>query len=489
VVILGAIMAMLDITVVIVALEQLKIEFKTDLNTIQWVMTGYTLALATVIPLSGWAANRYGTKRIYLTAVVLFVLGSALAGTAWSAESLILFRVIQGLGGGMLMPLGMTILTKAAGPERIGRVMAVLGVPMLLGPIVGPILGGWLVDAGAWRWIFFINVPVGLVTLLIGMKILDKDEPEPGERLDFLGLLLLSPGLAALIYGLAKVPEKGGLGYTEVWAPAGAGALLVIAFVWHALRTPHALIDLKLFKDRGYSVATATLVLFTISFFGAGLLFPLYFQQVRGEGALQAGLLIAPQGIGAMIMMPIAGAVVDRIGSARIAQAGIAVIVAGMVVFTQLEADTSYWVLGGALFVLGLGMGMAMMPIMSAALKTLKPNDVAKASTSLNILQQVAASIGTAMLSVLLTNAITDRVPPPPPGTPVPAPGTPVPDAVREQIAPFVADGFAATFVWALVFIAVALLPALLLPRGKAAAMGAAAAAASGEAPEREKVS
>jgi len=487
VVILGAIMAMLDITVVIVALEQLTIEFKTDLNTIQWVMTGYTLALATVIPLSGWAANRYGTKRIYLTAIVLFVLGSALAGTAWSAESLILFRVIQGLGGGMLMPLGMTILTKAAGPERIGRVMAVLGVPMLLGPIVGPILGGWLVDAGAWRWIFFINVPIGLATLLIGMKILDKDEPEPGEKLDFLGLLLLSPGLAALIYGLAKVPEYGGIGYTEVWAPAGAGALLVIAFVWHALRTPHALIDLKLFKDRGYTVATATLVLFTISFFGAGLLFPLYFQQVRGEGALQAGLLIAPQGIGAMIMMPIAGAVVDRIGSARIAQLGIAVIVGGMVVFTQLEADTSYWVLGGALFVLGLGMGMAMMPIMSAALKTLKPHDVAKASTSLNIMQQVAASIGTAMLSVLLTNAITDRLPPLPPGAPAPEPGTKMPDAVREQVAPFLADGFSVTFVWALVFIALALLPALLLPRGKAAAMGAAAAA--GEAPEREKVS
>jgi EmrB/QacA subfamily drug resistance transporter len=489
VVILGAIMAMLDITVVIVALEHLSMEFKTDLSTIQWVMTGYTLALATVIPLSGWAANRYGTKRIYLTAVVLFVLGSALAGTAWSAESLILFRVIQGLGGGMLMPLGMTILTKAAGPERIGRVMSVIGVPMLLGPIVGPILGGWLVDDVSWRWIFFINIPIGLATLLVGMKILDKDEPVPGEKLDVLGLIMLSPGLAALIYGLAKVPETGGVTEFEVWGPGGAGALLVLGFVWHALRTPHALIDLRLFKDRAYSVATLTLVLFTISFFGAGLLFPLYFQQVRGEGALTAGLLIAPQGIGAMLMMPIAGAVVDRIGSARIVQLGMVVIVGGMVVFTQLEADTSYWVIGGALFVLGLGMGMAMMPIMSAALKTLKPNDVAKASTSLNIMQQVAASIGTAMLSVLLTNAITERMPPLPPGAPAPAPGTPMPDAVREQVAPFMADGFSATFVWALVLVALALLPAFLLPRGKAAAVGAAAGGDGAQEPEREKVS
>jgi EmrB/QacA subfamily drug resistance transporter len=476
VVVLGAIMAMLDITVVNVALDRLIIEFDTTLDQMQWVATGYTLALATVIPLSGWAADRFGTKRIYLTAVFLFMLGSAAAGTAWSAESLILFRVLQGLGGGMLMPLGMTILTRAAGPERVGRVMAVLGVPMLLGPIIGPILGGWLVDDVSWRWIFFLNVPVGIVSLIMGARILEPDEPQPTQKLDVLGLVLLSPGLAALIYGLAKVPAHGGFGHPEVYVPALGGAVLVTAFIVHAARTPHALIDLKLFRDRGFSMASITMVLFTVSFFGAMLLFPLYFQQVRAEDALSAGLLLAPQGIGAMIMMPIAGQIVDRGGAARMAQLGILIIVGAMVVFTRVEADTSYWTIGAALFVLGLGMGMAMMPIMSIALKTLRPENVARASTSLNIIQQVAASIGTAMLSVILFNETKERLAPVLAQLPAAPPGgegvasTPMrdlPQQVRDLLAPPMADAYAATFVWALVLLAVAFLPALLLPRGK----------------------
>lgn len=478
VVVLGAIMAMLDITVVNVALDRLIIEFDTTLDQMQWVATGYTLALATVIPLSGWAADRFGTKRIYLVAIFLFMLGSAAAGTAWSTESLIMFRVLQGLGGGMLMPLGMTILTKAAGPERVGRVMAVIGVPMLLGPILGPILGGWLVDDVSWRWIFFLNVPIGIVSLIAGAKILEPDDPKPTEKLDVLGLVLLSPGLAALIYGLAQVPSHEGVGHPAVYLPALAGALLVGGFIVHAARTPYALIDLKLFRNRGFSVAMLTMVLFTVAFFGAMLLLPLYFQQVRFEGALTAGLLLAPQGVGAMIMMPIAGMIVDRGGAARMAQLGILVIVGAMVLFTQLGADTSYWAIGVALFVLGLGMGMAMMPIMSIALKTLRPESVARASTSLNIIQQVAASIGTAMLSVILFSEMKERIaeimarmPAPPPGTPAPEVTSmqDVPEQLRPLIAPPMADAYSSTFLWALILLAISFVPALFLPRGKTA--------------------
>jgi EmrB/QacA subfamily drug resistance transporter len=494
VVVLGAIMAMLDITVVNVAINHLIGEFNTNLETIQWVATGYTLALAIVIPLSGWAADRFGTKRIYLTAVFLFMLGSAAAGSAWSVESLITFRVLQGLGGGMLMPIGMTILTKAAGPERVGRVMSVIGVPMLLGPIVGPILGGWLVDDVSWRWIFFLNVPIGLVTLYLGSRILDRDEPKPTEKLDVVGLLLLSPGLAALIYGLAKMASPSeGVDSPQAYLPAGAGAVLVVLFIWHALRTPNALIDLKLFKDRGFSVAAVTMVLFVVAFFGSMLLFPLYFQQVRGEGALAAGLLLAPQGIGAMLMMPVAGLVVDRIGAARIAQTGIVVIVACMVLFTQLEHDTSYFLIGADLFVMGLGMGMTMMPIMSAALKTLRQEQVARASTSLNIIQQVAASIGTALLSVVLYNATTDKLAPlvaqaTAQGGKAPAMDSvkDLPEPIRTQVSTLLSDAFSSTFVWSLILLAIAFLPALLLPRGKVTATmvegGAAPTASSATA-------
>ncbi|HEU5472418.1 MAG TPA: DHA2 family efflux MFS transporter permease subunit [Actinophytocola sp.] len=467
VVVLGAIMSILDVTVVNVAISKLSVEFETSLETIQWIATGYTLALATVIPLTGWAADRFGTKRLYLTAITLFLIGSALAGTAWSVESLIGFRVLQGLGGGMIMPAGMIILTQAAGPQRIGRVMSVLGVPMLLGPIFGPILGGWLVDDVSWRWIFFINVPVGIIALLLGLRILPTDQPKPTKKLDLLGVLLLSPGLAALIYGLAQVPKAGGFTGAEVLVPAIAGAALIIAFVVRANRTANPLIDLKLFRNKTFSVSSTAMVLFAVAFFGAMLMLPLYYQTVRAETALSAGLLLAPQGIGAMLTMPIAGIVADRFGPARIAQAGIVVIVAGMAVFTQLGADTSYWLLGSALFVMGMGMGMTMMPMMSAALRTITKSEVGGASTSLNIIQQIGGSIGTAIMAVILSSELAERLPGGGDRGGLGAAQS-VPPELREQVNPLIADAFGSTFFWSLALLAVAFVPALFLPRGKA---------------------
>jgi EmrB/QacA subfamily drug resistance transporter len=256
---------------------------------VAWTATAYTLALATVIPLTGWAADRFGTKRLYVLAIVLFTAGSALCSTATSLEMLVVFRVLQGLGGGMLMPLGMTILTRAAGPERLGRVMAILGVPMLLGPIFGPILGGWLIDIASWHWIFLINVPIGIVAAIYAWIVLDRDEVHPSESFDFVGMLLLSPGLALFLYGLSSIPaakQEHGTMYTpNVVIPTVVGLALVIAFIPWALRKHniHPLVQLRLFTNRYMTVAVVTMTLFAMAFFGASLLFTLYFQQVRGE--------------------------------------------------------------------------------------------------------------------------------------------------------------------------------------------------------------
>src|SRR5690606_19434611 len=288
-------MSILDVTVVTVALPTFITEFETTYAIAAWTMTGYTLALATVIPLTGWAADRFGTKRLYLTALVLFVLGSLLCSVAWSIESLIAFRVIQGLGGGMLMPLGMTIMTHAAGPKRIGRVMAVLGVPMLLGPIGGPILGGWLIEAASWHWIFFINLPIGIIAIIAAARVLPSDKPQPNASLDFIGMLLLSPGLAAFAYRGSSTPRTGTPADAEVLVPALIGLALMAAFVLHALHKKHPLIDLGLFKHRQLTLAVITMSLFAIAFFGSMLLFPSYFLQVRGEETLPTGLLLAPQ--------------------------------------------------------------------------------------------------------------------------------------------------------------------------------------------------
>ena len=492
VVVLGAIMSILDITVVSVALETFQREFDATAAEVAWTMTGYTLALASVIPLTGWAADRFGTKRLYLLAVALFTAGSVLCATATSLEMLVLYRVLQGLGGGMLMPLGMTILTRAAGPERVGRVMAVLGIPMLLGPIFGPIIGGALIDSASWHWIFLINIPIGVVALVYAWRALPKDHVEPSETFDWLGMVLLSPGLALFLFGVSSIPEEGTAMAARVLGPMIAGTLLIAAFVPWALarRNIHPLVDLRLFKNKDMTVAVLAMALFAIAFFGASLLFPLYFIQVRGEDALGAGLLLAPQGVGAMITMPIAGILADKIGPGKIVLTGITVITVGMAMFTQIEADTSYTYILTALFVMGLGMGGTMMPIMTAALATLTAHNVARGSTLLNITQQVAASIGTALFSVILTNQIKDS----------PAAGAylagrsadgdrTVLARIAEQfglpvdefaaLAAFgqeqLAGAFATVFVVATILVACCLIPAAFLPRHKVAPVDPAA--------------
>jgi EmrB/QacA subfamily drug resistance transporter len=411
VVVLGAIMSILDITVVNVALPTFQTTFGSaghplPYSTVAWTVTGYTLALATVIPVTGWAADRFGTKRLYATAIALFTTGSALCSLATSMNMLIGFRVLQGLGGGMLMPLGMTILTRAAGPKRMGRLMAILGVPMLLGPIGGPILGGWLIDAASWHWIFLINVPIGVIALIYALAALPKDSPHPSESFDFLGVLMMSPGLALFLYGVSSIPAEGRIGTPKVLVPALIGLALVITFVLYSFKPKHPLLDLRLFRNRNLAVSILTMFLFAVAFFGGLLLVPTYFQQIRGESVLRAGLLVAPQGIGAMLTMPVAGTLSDKLPVGRIVPFGLVFIAAGMAGLTQISSTTSYPVLLGLLFVMGLGMGGTMMPIMTSALKTLRPAEVARGSTLLNINQQIASSVGVAVMSVILTNGL-----------------------------------------------------------------------------------
>src|SRR6185312_634592 len=387
-------MSILDVTVVSVALPTFQTEFDASYARVAWTMTGYTLALATVIPLSGWAADRFGTKRLYMVALALFTIGSGLCATADSIGQLIGYRVLQGLGGGMLMPLGMTIMTRAAGPHRVGRVMAVLGIPMLLGPIGGPILGGWLIDTASWHWIFLINVPIGAVALVYAFWALPKDASHPSESFDFVGMLMMSPGLALFLYGVSSIPAQGKVGTPKVLVPALIGLALVVAFVLYSFKPKHPLLDLRLFGNRNLAVSIITMFLFAVAFFGGLLLVPTYFQQIRGESVLKAGLLVAPQGIGAMLTMPISGALTDKFPIGRIVPFGLVFIAVGMGGLTQISSTTSYPVLLGLLFVMGLGMGGTMMPIMTSALKTLRPVEVARGSTLLNITQQIASSVG-----------------------------------------------------------------------------------------------
>jgi len=465
VVILGSFMTILDTTIVNVAIDSLSREFHTDLTTIQWVTTGYLLALATVIPLTGWAADRFGTKRLYMLSMLLFVAGSALAGTATTDEQLIAYRVLQGIGGGMVMPAGMTILTRAAGPERVGRMMSIVGVPMLLAPIVGPILGGWLVDDVSWRWIFYVNVPIGIAALFAAWRILPTDVPSPHERLDWKGLLLLSPGLTAFVFGLSEVASSGGITATRAWLPMVAGLAFIAAFALHALKIDYGLLDLHLIKEKVVMRASSmTTMLFATAFFGTMFLIPLYYQVVRGQSALEAGLLIAPQGLGAAMMMPLSGKLTDSRGAGTVVIGGLGLIALGLFGWTQVEVDTSLYFTAGCQFVLGLGMGASMMPAMAAAYQEMTRDQVARATTALNIIQRVGGSIGVALLSVVLTHQLNSVLPAAAAGHGLSGAQS-LPAGAREQVIGGVAEAFGHTFWWSLGIAALAVIPALWLPR------------------------
>jgi EmrB/QacA subfamily drug resistance transporter len=453
VVIVGAIMSILDTTIVNVALQTLREDLGASLATIQWVSTGYLLALSTVIPLTGWAAERFGPRRVWMTVVSAFVLTSALCGLAWSAEALIAFRVLQGLAGGMVMPVGMITLAQAAGPQHMGRTMSVVGVPMLLAPVLGPVLGGLIVDNLSWRWIFYVNVPIGLVGLTLAARLLPTGRAlgASGDQppvLDWRGLLMLSPGVAAIVFGLSEYGQHRTLAVAIAWVPMLIGVILVAAFVRHALRVRFPLVEVRLFESRGFAAAAATTFLVGAALFGSMILLPLYYQLARGESPLDSGLLIVPQGLAAAVAMNVSGRLTDRYGGGRVIPFGLFCLAAGTVPFAFAGAHTSYWLLALGLVFRGFGLGGSMMPAMAAAYATLERNQVPRATPMLNVLQRVGGSLGVATFTVILENGIQDR----------------------QAHGQDPAGAFAHTYVWVVVATLVALVPALILRREEARA-------------------
>jgi EmrB/QacA subfamily drug resistance transporter len=387
---------------------------------------------------------------------MVFMAGSVLAGSSWSLGTLVLFRVVQGIGGGLIMPIGQAILAQAAGPGRMGRVMSIVGIPMLLAPVFGPVIGGVLVDDASWRWIFFINLPVGVLTVALALRLLPAAPPQRAERLDLRGLMLLPPGLAACVYGLAELGRQGSTTSLTALVPLLVGTALLAVFVVHAVRLgPGALLDLTLFRSRAFAAASATTLLLGIALFGSLILLPLYYQLVRGESALATGLLLMPQGLGAALAMPVAGWLTDRAGGRAVIPAGIAVALAGTLGLTQVGASTSLPFLAGALFVIGLGLGSTIMPAMAVAFQAVPRESVAQATSAINVIQRLAGSIGTALLAVVLQRALA---------------------AEHAHTVVAQSSAFAQSFWVALVLVAAALIPALLLPRMRERASRATAA-------------
>jgi EmrB/QacA subfamily drug resistance transporter len=452
VVVLGSIMSILDTTIVNVALDTLGRDLHSPLSDIQWVITGYMLSLAAVIPLTGWSARRFGAKQVYVVALVAFTVGSVLCGLSNSVAMLTLFRVLQGFGGGLLMPVGLLMMASAAGPQRMGRVMSITSIPTMVAPILGPMVGGLIVDNASWRWIFFVNVPVGIIALFAALRFLPHSDRAEAQPLDVRGLLLLSTGLPLLTYGLAEIGSTGKFLIPQVVFPILVGAALIVAFVFHALHKRFPLLDVRLYRRPTFAAASSVMFAMGGAVFGGMILMPLYLQQVRGLSAFETGLLLAPMGVGMILVLPLLGRQVDRHGGGQFALAGLIVTAVATIPFAFVGPNTSYWLLSAVMVVRGIGSGATFMPAMTAAFASLKRDELPDASPQINVVMRVGGSLGTALLAVVLQRAFISE--------------------------PTPSDAFDVAFWWTVGLTAIAILPAVVLWRAERAARRQAAAEA-----------
>lgn len=401
--IVGALAVIFDTTITSIALPTLVDELHSPVSTIQWVSTGYLLALGVVIPLVAWAQARTGGKRLWMIALSVFLLGSVLCSLAWSAPSLIAFRVVQGVGGGLMLPLLSTLIMQAARGRNLGRTMAMISLPAVLGPILGPVLGGAILHWLDWRWLFWVNVPFCVVGIVLARRLLPDDRPTGRARLDIPGLALIAPGIVGLLYGLSNVSNPGGFGRADVLVPLVAGVVLTALFAWRAARsTGGALVDVRLLRRRPVATSSAMLFLSGASLYGAMLLLPLYFQDSRRASVLTAGLLLVPQGVGSLLSRGLTGRLMDSLGARVLVAAGFVLVGVATVPFALAGPHTNgVWLLA-ALLVRGFGLSVVTVPLMAVAFVGLERSEVPHASILTRIAQQLGGSFGTAVLAVIL---------------------------------------------------------------------------------------
>ena len=406
--VVGVLAVVFDTTIVSVALHTLVTDLHSSVSTIQWVSTGYLLALGMTVPLSTWGLRRYGGKRLWMFALTVFLVGSIGSSLAWNADSLIAWRVVQGAGGGLLLSVLTTLIMQAAGGKSLGRTVTLIALPALLGPILGPLAGGAILTHLSWRFMFWVNVPCCLAGLVLAAKYLPKDTVAAVKpKLDVLGFALLAPGIAALILGLSNAGAAAGFGHQDVVIPLAIGAVLLVAFALYALRESEPIADIRLLAHR--SVATSSAVLFFSGFtlYGAMLLLPLFYQEARGATALSAGITLVPQGVGALLSRSLAGRLTDKIGGRPVAVVGFAIIAAATIPFCYADPKTNSWLLALWLLVRGIGLGAVMIAVTAVGYLGLDRAQIPHASVLTRTAQQVGGSFGTAVLAVILESAVT----------------------------------------------------------------------------------
>ncbi|MCY3506736.1 MAG: MDR family MFS transporter [Chloroflexi bacterium] len=449
----GMFMNLLDLTIVNVAVPVLAFELDASAQEVQWVVTAYLLAVAVAIPVSGWAGDRFGTKLLFVLALAFFTIGSALCAVAWNIESLIVFRGLQGLGGGLLMPVSQTMVFRAFPQQERSKAAGILIVPTTFAPASGPLVGGIILDYLAWPWIFLVNIPVGVIGIVLALAFLREQREDAPGRIDIPGLMLASGGLAVFLYGLAEAGERG-FGDPVVLGFGGAGLALLAIFVLVELRTEEPLIDVRLFANRLFALANASQAVAFMGFSATLFLLPLILQLERGMSPFESGLATFPQAIGVMVMAPLLARIYPIVGPRRLVAVGLLAASATTVPLILMDLETDLWWVRGTMFARGVGFSMMLVPLQTAAFAQISMADTGRATAALNATRQVAQSFGVAIIATVLTSRLAHY------GAALgPA------DNVAGSVSAF-SDGFVVTAI----FIAAGILIALLIRDRDAAA-------------------
>ena len=436
VVVVGGIAPLVDTTVVNVALHTTAADLHASTAAIGWVTTAYLLTLAVTVPVTAWASDRFGAKRLWISGLVLFLIGSGLCALAPNFGALVAFRAVQGIGGGIMLPVLQTILVRAAGPAKVGRVLTIVTLVVTIAPIAGPLVGGGIVDAASWRWVFVINLPICAAAILLALRYVPRTPTQAEKRLDVPGVLLLGVGTAALLYALSNAATHRGNAAAYVWMPLIGGLVLTAGFVvWSLVRGTRSAIPVRLLAHRAFGAATATLFLTGVALYGALFLIPLYFQQQRGLSALSAGAVLALQGLGSLLTRWV-GSLVDRIGARLIALVGVLLCAAATLPFAIATTSTSWVLLGAALIVRGGALSAVNIAITTGAFTDLSSDQVPAASAIVRLVQQLGGAGGTALLATIAGGI----------------------GAV---------SGFHSAFLWSIALTLVAILPCIAIPAPK----------------------
>ncbi len=403
--IIGVFMAILDSTIVNIAIPRLQTVFGADLHSVQWVLTGYILAQGVATPLVSFFTDRFGIKRFYMLSLILFTIGSALCGLSWNLPMLIFFRVLQGVGGAALFPLSLTLLFREFPPEERGSALGVFGVPALLAPALGPTLGGYIVTYADWRAIFYINVPIGILAVIVAGIFLREYRDERRTSFDVVGFIFSTIGLASLLYGLSEASTSG-WGSTAVLGYLIGGLLALVIFVVVELsiinRGGQPLLDLSIFKNGGFTTSTIANLFVIFALYGGLFLLPLYLQSLRGESAFQAGVLLLPQALASMVSVIIGGRLVDRFGVRAVVIPGLVILAVAVWQLSFITQNSPFWWLQVMVTLRGFSLGLVGQPLILAALAQIRPQQLTQASSLSTVVRSVGSSLSIAILATLV---------------------------------------------------------------------------------------